>query len=376
MFLSEWTQRADAARSASGSPVDRVALYGLLMPGLTHEVNNHLTCVVGYSQFAQRGRTDSAGELKTIEEEAIRAARFLREIQDLWRRVDEGPREFDAGELLGQVVSLSRAALRRSGLELSLHPAAARGCALYGHPDVVRDALLALLLNCSCQLEHRARLTLRIEEDEAGLRLDGSIEVDRQETLKPHERPFHAFCNRGEPGQVPLWLADLGRDLAERAGIRVGDVVEEADRIHFAVTLPRARCNGDGEQAEDGSGDGCPRALIAHVCRPTKELRRYLEAEGIRVHLAGDDQSALDCVRRNDFDLLFIELCRKCRKGHAMWARLAQSSPQLAGRTIFLTSAQDYQPTGAESRIGPFLHLPADRDEVRRVVQAQFERAG
>ena len=149
----------------------RLALFGRMVTGVAHEVDNHLSVVLGYSELIQLAAgkeekvRDGAGKILSAGEKigAI-VNRFSRHV----RPHAPSPEPFVPGEVIPEILLFSRYDLGRNNVTVLPPPEVPPGIL---HADR-RDfglALLALLFNAAeAMSEKGGELSMRVSIDAAG----------------------------------------------------------------------------------------------------------------------------------------------------------------------------------------------------------------
>jgi signal transduction histidine kinase len=198
----------------------RLALFGRMVMGVAHEIDNHLSVVLGFSELIQLASgneqkvRDGAGKILSAGEKigAI-VQRFSRHA----RPHAPSPEPFVPGDLIPEILLFSRYDLGRGNVTVSPIPEVPRGIL---HADR-RDfglALLALLFNAAeAMSEKGGELSVRAVIDADGW---GFTVSDQGPGIPAglEEKVFEAgFTTRAGPIHGGMGLP-VARHLAEQAG--------------------------------------------------------------------------------------------------------------------------------------------------------------
>jgi len=198
----------------------RLALFGRMVKGVSHEIDNHLSVVLGFSELIQLSAAkeekvrDGAGKILSAGEKigAI-VQQFSRHV----RPHAPSPEPFVPGELIPEILLFSRYDLGRSNVTVLPPPEIPPGIL---HADR-RDfglALLALLFNAAeAMSEEGGELAMRVSIDAAGWKFTVS---DQGPGIPAgfEEKVFEVgFTTRTGPFHTGMGLP-IARHLAGQAG--------------------------------------------------------------------------------------------------------------------------------------------------------------
>ena len=152
----------------------RLALFGRMVMGVSHEVDNHLSVVLGFAELLQ---VLAPGEKKALEgarkilSAGEKIASIIKQFSHYVRPHDPVDEPFSLSGVLTEIVPFSRYDLGRGNVTLAM-PAEAAAVRMRGDSRDFALALLAVLLNGSEAMAGRGgRLTLGIVHRE------GSVQV-------------------------------------------------------------------------------------------------------------------------------------------------------------------------------------------------------
>ncbi|HVE78644.1 MAG TPA: ATP-binding protein [Gemmatimonadaceae bacterium] len=319
---------------------ERMASLGTTLAGVAHELNNPLAAVIGFTQLLRREarRADDVTALDTIEHEARRAARIVRELLAFSRRQEGGRDLVNLNDIVSYIMSTRRYALETRGIvaELDLAPAL---------PPVTADAtqleqvVLNLLLNAEQALvaildaapgtppARPPRLTVVTGVDGAEVVLDVAdtgVGI-RADDIPRIWDPFWTTKPEGEG--TGLGLSVVHGIVDSHSGtIEVESVVDQGTR--FRVRLPAATAVADATvAARRGAPEPQPsRALDILVVDDEPSILRFLEhyltSRGHAVLTANDGAQALRLAERTAFDVVICDIRMPGMDGYEVLARL------------------------------------------------------
>ncbi len=102
----------------------KLAAVGEMAAGVAHELNNPLTSVVGFTELVLDDlppESSARNDLDIVLREAQRAKSVVRRLLDFSRQSESSRVRADIGEIIDDVVMLTKHLLHTSGVELSIH---------------------------------------------------------------------------------------------------------------------------------------------------------------------------------------------------------------------------------------------------------------
>jgi signal transduction histidine kinase len=198
----------------------RLALFGRMVMGVAHEIDNQLSVVLGFSELIQMAAgkeqkvRDGAGKILSAGE---KIGAIVQQFSRFVRPHAPSPEPFVPGEMISGILLFSRYDLGRDNVTVLPVPEVPPGIL---HADR-RDfglALLALLFNASeAMSEKGGELSMRVSIDAAGWKFTVS---DQGPGIPAgfEEKIFEpGFTTRTGPFHAGMGLA-VARHLAEEAG--------------------------------------------------------------------------------------------------------------------------------------------------------------
>jgi len=222
----------------------RLALFGRMVMGVAHEIDNHLSVVLGFSELIELAAgkeqkvRDGAGKILAAGE---KIGAIVQQFSRYARPHAPSPEPFVPGEMIPEILLFSRYDLGRNNVTV-LPPAEIPGEMLHADRRDFGLALLALLFNAAeAMSETGGELSMRVSVDAAGWRFT----VNDQGPGIPaglEEKVFDVgFTTRTGP-----FHAGMGLPVARHLAGQAGGTVHIASRagggcaatIHIPLNVP------------------------------------------------------------------------------------------------------------------------------------------
>jgi PAS domain S-box-containing protein len=219
---------------------ERLSAVGQLVSGVAHELNNPLQSVVGFTELLLDGekRERTRQDLEQVKQEALRAARIVRNLLSFVRRAPHSRTFEDLNAAVQAAVALRAYELKTANIrvEEQYEPGLP---AVWINREEIQQVLLNLLLNAEqAMLKHRGTGCLRVRTGRAGAGV--CIEVADDGPGIPAElagkifEPFFSTKNVGEGTGLGLSIA-LGIASAHGGSL---DLLPRPAGACFRLTLP------------------------------------------------------------------------------------------------------------------------------------------
>lgn len=218
----------------------RLALFGRMVMGVSHDVDNHLSVVLGFSELIQLAAgkeekvRDGAGKILSAGE---KIGAIVRQFSEYVRPHAPVPEPFVPGEVIPEILLFSRYDLGRNNVTVSTPPEIPPGIL---HADR-RDfglALLALLFNAAEAMSGTGgELSMRVSIDADGWEFTVS---DRGSGLPEgfEEKVFdEGFTTRTEPVNTGMGLP-VAKHLVGQAGGTVRITPRPGGGCVAAIRMP------------------------------------------------------------------------------------------------------------------------------------------
>ncbi|MBI5509803.1 MAG: HAMP domain-containing protein [Deltaproteobacteria bacterium] len=221
---------------------EKMAAFGQLGAGITHEVKNPMTGIVSFAQLAQRKLDDKDKVLeflKLIEKEALRCRDILVNFLKFARASTHDMEKVDVNGMVDNSANMLRHQLNINNVQL-LTALGAGVPAIMGNAPELQQVILNLGINAQQAMSTGGKVTLATEKDAAG---NAVIKVSDTGPGIPPEiqaKIFEPFFTTKPPGQgTGLGLSvSFGIVKAHKGTLGVESVVGKG--ATFVIKLPPA----------------------------------------------------------------------------------------------------------------------------------------
>lgn len=322
----------------------RLASIGELAAGVAHEINNPLTGVLGYSEMvlSRDIPEEISGEIQTIYQEALRAAKIVQNLLFFARRQDTEKQYLDLNSVLVRALEMKSYDFKVGNIKVVSQLSPKIPKTMLDEHQLVQ-VFLNILTNAE-QAIHQATGNGQISV--YTVNSDDAIEItikDDGPEIPPEvlNRIFEPFFTTKEVGQGTGLGLSISYGIIKQHG---GDIWAECvagEGTTFHICLPVAA-------PEELAVLQVP--AVASTERTTKHilvvddepqirnlLGRYLESERYTVDLADDGHEAWRKLASIDYDCILLDLKMPGMGGPELYKLIQDISEPLASKIVFVT---------------------------------------
>ncbi|MEQ9639262.1 MAG: PAS-domain containing protein [Alphaproteobacteria bacterium] len=379
---AEMTRQREALHQS-----EKLTALGSLLAGVSHELNNPLSVVVGQALLLQETAQDPAiaKRAQKIGNAADRCARIVKTFLAMARQHPPERAAVSLNQMVEAMLEVTGYALR--GADVSVELALDEGLPpVWADADQVTQVLTNLIVNAQQALQDKGqprRLRIRSWHDRHDNRVRLAV-YDNGPGIPEENRgrifePFYTTKDVGVGTGIGLSVC---RSIMESHGGAIRVASKPGAWTEFTIDLPIAIAHFGMIAMPDDT----PRATGAKVLvlddEPdvTQMLRDVLEAQGHSVVTANTARHALRLVEGGKFDVILSDLRMPGFDGASFYEALAGIDPVLQRRTAFITG-DTLGPSAGQvltEADRPYLEKPFTPLDVRQLVETvlrQVERA-
>ncbi len=364
---------------------EKVAAMGQLLAGVSHELNNPLSTIVGYTQLLlmRVGAGPIAEHLEKIAKSAERCTRIVTNFLALARQYPPERQLTRLNQLVDDAVELLAYSLRIDNVEV-IRRLAPDLPQLWADPHQLQQVIVNVLTNAHQALRTvstRRRLVLATRYECLTDRI--VLEVADSGPGVPAEisaRIFEPFFTTKSPGQGTGLGLSLCRGIIDGHDGVFRLEPTPGGGVTFVIELPAGAPAeaGDTQRAEAGLDPASAKTILVvdDESDVAELLAEALLIDGHRVETANSGAAALNRLVDQSYDVVFSDMKMPGMGGVELYEEVARRHPGVERRIVFVTgdtlnpvTKQFLDRTGAVSLSKPF-----DVGAIRRLVPLHASR--
>lgn len=360
--------------AASGAPA-RLNALSEVISGVAHELNNPLTSILGYAQiFHSLDGDERAHAVSTIEREAQRAARIVRNLLSFSRQEPSHTARIDIEETIRRVVEVMQYSLEVDNVRTELR--------FGGVPEIEADrpqmeqVMINLVNNAQQALQPSGGLiVISTSSDGTHVR----ISVADNGTGVPEEmrdRVFEPFFTTHDVGHGQGMGLSTAYGVIAQHGGQVWVQRSEFGGADFIIQLPLNAKEAPPEESPPlvpapsrGVGE---RILVVDDELPIRALtREILTHAGYEVSTASNGDEALRHMEGTSFSLVVTDMRMPGMDGAALYEQICDRWPDMEGRILVVTGDIEGERTSRRLARGDvrFLEKPFDTSALLNAIR-------
>ncbi len=326
---------------------EKLSAIGEFVAGVTHELNNPLTSVLGFAELLQQTSLDERQRRFTerITQSARRCQKIVQSLLSFARQHQPERKPTSANELVEAVLEIMAYELRTSNIEVvkQLDPSLPK---VMGDGHQLQQVFLNIVNNARQAIEERqtsGRIVMRTEQDGDRVRITFSDNGPgiSEESL---QKVFDPFFTTKEAGKGTGLGLSLSYGIIQEHGGTIAVRSKLGEGATFTIDLPAFRGADDSAStkppevtgsAANGSGR---RVLVIDDEESILEfIAEVLQAEGYAVDTAANGDAALSHLRRSKYDLTLCDWKMPGLNGQQLYERIAAENVAVSDRFVFMT---------------------------------------
>jgi signal transduction histidine kinase/ActR/RegA family two-component response regulator len=359
---------------------EHMASLGLMAAGVAHEINNPLSYILSNLSFAAERAIDQESRLALREalEGAGRVRDIVRDLKTLSRmESEEDLKPVDARNAVDAALKLGfddvrhRARVQRHFSEVPR---------VFGNETRLVQVMLNLVTNAAQSIapgspdDNQITVEVKLAETEGEVEIivtDTGIGISEDHLPKVFE-PFFTTKPAGEGTGLGLSICHR---LIHAMGGRIQVTSEEGRGSRFSVFLAIAPNTLESDAPRSELALGSARRLrlliVDDEVLVARAVRRVFEKE-FRVEIALDGQSALEKLRKTDYDVVLCDVMMPGISGLDVYRQVRAENEPLARRFVFATGGLFSQELSDNVKrlSNMIVEKPFDPAELRRVILA------
>jgi two-component system NtrC family sensor kinase len=328
----------------------RLASVGQLAAGVSHEINNPLTAVLGFSLLALNAdlSKEVRSDIERVHTQAERASKIVQNLLSFARKHEPERQYLRVATVLDRALELKSYDFRTNHIEVSREWSPELPATSLDEHQMVQ-VILNILTNAEqAMVESHGKGHLRVRAISQGNNIRISISDDGPgippEYLK---RVFEPFFTTKEVGQGTGLGLSICYGLVQQHGGKLWGESPPGNGATFHLEIPIVNPEDSLEASKNGTGqfDGkiAKRLTTKHLMVVDDEpdirdlLARSLELEPYTVDLAENGQEAWRKLQGRPYDCVIMDLKMPVMSGPELYRLIEESLPELAQKVIFIT---------------------------------------
>lgn len=365
---------------------EKLSAMGELLAGVSHELNNPLSVLVGQALMLQETAPDevTSQRAEKISKAADRCSRIVKSFLSMARQEPKDMVSVDVNAVIENALDITAYSLRTSGIDVTMSISPDLPSVL-GDPDQLIQVLTNLIINAQHALQENDG-PRRIHVTTSYRMKSGQVIIKVKDNgpgvpADVRSRIFEPLFTTKEIGAgTGIGLALCHRIVESHRGT-IAIESRPGEGAIFAIRLP---CQFQQGFAKDRKlqripTEGSSRILIIDDEPEVGQIiADILDHDDHFVEIAETGLSALEKVKRNSYDVVLCDIRMPSMDGPSFYQHLKELKPEQIAGLAFITgdtlSASVLEFIDASER--PYLEKPVTPKELRELVTLLLRRKG
>jgi two-component system NtrC family sensor kinase len=348
---AELEKTVETLKSTQGQLIQSEKLSGIgeFVAGVTHELNNPLAAVSGFSEMLKDADVDAKHRryLEMIHKSAQRCQKIVQSLLSFARRHQPERTAVSVNNLISSVLEIVHYQLRTSNIEVITRLDVNLPVVL-ADLHQMQQVILNIINNGRQAIEaHQPQGWIKITTEASGSNVRIIIQDSGpgipEENLR---RIFDPFFTTKEVGTGTGLGLSLCYGIIKEHGGTITPVSRPGEGATFIIELPISHISGDTTEVlhsrensslDSNEGAGTKIFVIDDEELILNMIDEGLSRHGYEVDLAGDGETALRQLKQNPCDVVFCDWKMPGLNGRQVYENLRVSNPALCRRVVFVT---------------------------------------
>jgi signal transduction histidine kinase/ActR/RegA family two-component response regulator len=326
---------------------EKMSAIGQLISGVTHELNNPLSGIIGYAQLLQGSKVEpkERKSLGKIYSEAVRCQKIVQNLLSFSRRHAPEKVRCNLNEVIESVLELRSYQLQVDEIEVVRRYDPDLPGTLFDFHQI-QQVILNVVNNAHhamMEMPGRTRRLITVTERDGGLVRGRIIDTGPGIPRNRLEKIFDSFYTTKAAGKGTGLGLSLSKAIMDDHQGRIGAESVLGEGTTFVIELPLIE-EETGEIAPESKpfAEGVARVPLRLLVVDDEEilielLCDFLKSVGHQVDQARNGRDALRLATDNEYDMILSDLRMPSLDGQGFYDHLCKTKPEMARRFIFST---------------------------------------
>ena len=359
----------------------RLATVGEMAAGIAHEINNPLTCVIGFSELLMTEEDlpkDIRERLRIINDSSQRVKDIVKRMLTFVRQTKPMRTSININELIDNTLEIRRYVLKTGNIEL-IKKYKTGLPELEIDPGQMQQVFMNLIVNAEYAMKKahgKGTLTITTENE------DGYISLSFKDDgpgIEPAVLPhlFESFFTTKESGEGTGLGLSVSYGIIQEHGGSIKVESELGKGATFIIELPITLASAKPEVKVPVTTTTRPEKkanILVVDDEPTVRLliEHIMNKNGHTVEECASGEEALEKLDNNSYDVILMDLRMPGMSGMQLYDQISNRWTDLIHRVVFITG-DAYDPASKEYLATyqvPFITKPFDRKTLEEKVNA------
>lgn len=359
----------------------RLATVGEMAAGIAHEINNPLTCVIGFSELLMMEEDlpkDTRERLRMINDSSQRVKDIVKRMLTFARQTEPMRTSISINELIDNTLEIRRYVLRIANIEL-IKKYETGLPELVIDPGQMQQVFLNLIVNAEYAMKKvhgKGTLTIITEKEDGYIRISFK---DDGPGIEPAVLPrlFNPFFTTKKIGEGTGLGLSVSYGIIQEHGGSIKVESKLGKGATFIIDLPITIASTKPEVKVPATTTTRPEKkanVLVVDDEPAVRLliKTILNKNGHTVEECASGEKALEKLNNNSYDIIFMDLRMPGMSGMQLYDQISNRWTDLIHRVVFVTGDTSDAVTKEFLTIHqiPFIAKPFDRKTLEEKVNA------